>query len=87
MQKILLLDNFDSFTYNLVDAFRQLGCSVKVYRNTADPDTLAREDFGLLAELSLPLHFSPETAAKRKVNADSDFAAAMERLGLGCRLN
>lgn len=48
MQKILLLDNFDSFTYNLVDAFRQLGCSVKVYRNTADPDTLAREDFDLL---------------------------------------
>lgn len=48
MQKILLLDNFDSFTYNLVDAFRQLGCQVKVFRNTADPDTLAREDFDLL---------------------------------------
>ncbi len=27
------------------------------------------------------------SAAKRKVNADSDFAAAMERLGLGCKLN
>lgn len=46
--KILLLDNFDSFTYNLVDFFRQLGCTVKVYRNTADPETLARVDFDLL---------------------------------------
>lgn len=48
MKKILLLDNFDSFTYNLVDAFRQLGCAVTVYRNTADPESLAREDFDLL---------------------------------------
>lgn len=30
---ILLLDNFDSFTYNLVDYFNQLGIAVKVFRN------------------------------------------------------
>jgi anthranilate synthase/phosphoribosyltransferase len=48
MKKILLLDNFDSFTYNLVDFFRQLGCSVKVFRNTVDPERLEREDFDLL---------------------------------------
>lgn len=30
---ILLLDNFDSFTYNLVDYFNQLGIEVKVIRN------------------------------------------------------
>ncbi len=47
-QRILVLDNFDSFTYNLVDFFRQLGCTVKVFRNTADPDVLAREEFDLL---------------------------------------
>ena len=46
--KVLLLDNFDSFTYNLVDFFRQLGCTVKVYRNTADPEVLAQVDFDLL---------------------------------------
>ncbi len=46
--KILVLDNFDSFTYNLVDYFRQLGCLVKVYRNTVHPDVLAQEDFDLL---------------------------------------
>lgn len=33
---ILLLDNFDSFTYNLVDYFNQLGVEVKVFRNN-DP--------------------------------------------------
>ncbi|TGE17167.1 anthranilate synthase component II [Hymenobacter elongatus] len=30
---LLLLDNFDSFTYNLLDYFRQLGVSVQVVRN------------------------------------------------------
>lgn len=31
--KILLIDNFDSFTYNLVDEFEKRGCKVSVYRN------------------------------------------------------
>src|SRR3989344_3242719 len=31
--KIFLLDNFDSFTYNLVDEFEKRGCKVEVYRN------------------------------------------------------
>ena len=30
---IVLLDNFDSFTYNLVDYFKQLGLEIKVMRN------------------------------------------------------
>ncbi|MGV3540528.1 MAG: anthranilate synthase component II [Rufibacter sp.] len=30
---LLLLDNFDSFTYNLYDYFRQLGAEVEVRRN------------------------------------------------------
>ena len=30
---VFLLDNFDSFTYNLVDQFRSLGLNVRVYRN------------------------------------------------------
>ena len=33
MANILLLDNIDSFTYNLVDQLRSLGHSVSVYRN------------------------------------------------------
>lgn len=31
--QIVLLDNFDSFTYNLVDQFRALGYPVTIYRN------------------------------------------------------
>ena len=31
---IFLLDNFDSFTYNLVDQFRALGHPVQIYRNS-----------------------------------------------------
>ena len=33
MANILFVDNFDSFTYNLVDQFRQLGHSVTIFRN------------------------------------------------------
>lgn len=33
MRDILFIDNFDSFTYNLVDEFRKRECNVEVYRN------------------------------------------------------
>lgn len=39
--KIYLLDNFDSFTYNLVDQFRSLGFEVVVYRHNINADYLA----------------------------------------------
>jgi anthranilate synthase/aminodeoxychorismate synthase-like glutamine amidotransferase len=32
---ILLIDNYDSFTFNLLQAFRELGAQVDVYRNDA----------------------------------------------------
>ena len=38
--RLLLLDNFDSFTYNLLDYLRQLGCEVIVRRNDAPLDEL-----------------------------------------------
>lgn len=34
MANIIFIDNFDSFTYNLVDQFRALGHHVQIYRNT-----------------------------------------------------
>ncbi|ABV36296.1 glutamine amidotransferase of anthranilate synthase [Shewanella sediminis HAW-EB3] len=39
--KLYLLDNFDSFTYNLVDQFRSLGFEVVIYRNDVDADFIA----------------------------------------------
>ncbi|MGB0521607.1 MAG: anthranilate phosphoribosyltransferase [Flammeovirgaceae bacterium] len=47
-KKILMIDNFDSFTYNIVDYFKVLGCEVKVFRNTVSPKQLEYEEFDLL---------------------------------------
>ncbi len=33
MANLIFIDNFDSFTYNLVDQFRSLGHQVTIYRN------------------------------------------------------
>jgi len=43
MANILFLDNFDSFTYNLVDQFRVLGHNVKIYRNDTNLEQVAQE--------------------------------------------
>ncbi len=41
--KLYLLDNFDSFTYNLVDQFRTLDFEVVVYRNDLQADFIANK--------------------------------------------
>jgi anthranilate synthase component II len=39
---IVMIDNYDSFTYNLVQYLRQMDCTVAVYRNDrVDVDTIA----------------------------------------------
>lgn len=40
MADILLLDNIDSFTYNLVDQLRSFGHNVVIYRNSVPADAL-----------------------------------------------
>ncbi|MDL2003002.1 aminodeoxychorismate/anthranilate synthase component II [Vibrio parahaemolyticus] len=40
MANIVFIDNFDSFTYNLVDQFRSLGHLVKIYRNHIPAETI-----------------------------------------------
>ncbi|MBO0359920.1 aminodeoxychorismate/anthranilate synthase component II [Hymenobacter sp. BT186] len=46
--RLLLLDNFDSFTYNLLDYFRQLGCEVEVVRNDVPVALLETLEFDAL---------------------------------------
>ena len=41
MATIIFIDNFDSFTYNLVDEFRVLNHEVLVYRNDTDIDFIS----------------------------------------------
>ncbi|MHC4645606.1 MAG: anthranilate synthase component II [Planctomycetota bacterium] len=41
-RKVLFIDNFDSFTYNLVDDFCKRDCEAKVYRADTDLEELKR---------------------------------------------
>ena len=50
MKKILVIDNYDSFTYNLVHYLEDLNCEVTVYRNDEfDIDEIAHFDKILLS--------------------------------------
>lgn len=40
--RVLFIDNFDSFTYNLVDEFMKRECLVEVYRNNVPMDKMKK---------------------------------------------
>ena len=58
--KLYLLDNFDSFTYNLVDQFRSLGFEVLVYRNNVSAQLLAERMLAEPGQAALPARVPPE---------------------------
>jgi anthranilate synthase/aminodeoxychorismate synthase-like glutamine amidotransferase len=64
--RLLLIDNYDSFTYNLVQAFLVLGADVRVYRN--DAITLAEADE--LAPTHLCISPGPGTPQQAGVSID-----------------
>ena len=43
LPKIIMLDNLDSFTYNLVDEFKCLGYEPLIYRNTLSADYIIEQ--------------------------------------------
>ncbi|PJJ48707.1 anthranilate synthase component II [Hymenobacter chitinivorans] len=45
MMRLLLLDNFDSFTFNLLDYFQQLGATVQVVRNDVSLAEIRQYEF------------------------------------------
>ena len=64
--KVLFVDNFDSFTYNLVDEFGKRNCITRVYRADTSLDELieAAGEFGpdLLVLSPGPCRASPSRA-------------------------
>ena len=69
---LLLIDNYDSFTYNLVQAFLVLGSDVKVYRN---------DEITIDAALELsPTHLciSPGPGRPESAGVSLDMIAAFE---------
>ena len=62
--KVLFIDNFDSFTYNLVDEFCKRKCDAKVYRSDTPLDELKKiaEQFAPDLLLISPGPGTPDTA-------------------------
>ncbi|MFA5422283.1 MAG: aminodeoxychorismate/anthranilate synthase component II [Phycisphaerae bacterium] len=62
--KVLFIDNFDSFTYNLVDDFCKRNCDAKVYRADTPLEDLktVAEQFGPDLLLISPGPGTPDTA-------------------------
>jgi anthranilate synthase/aminodeoxychorismate synthase-like glutamine amidotransferase len=78
--RLLLVDNYDSFTYNLVQAFLVLGADVRVHRN----DEISVEDARTLAPTHLCISPGPGTPAEAGVSKDliREFAGRIPVLGV-----
>jgi anthranilate synthase/aminodeoxychorismate synthase-like glutamine amidotransferase len=78
--RLLLIDNYDSFTYNLVQGFLVLGAEVLVYRN----DALGVDDAAALAPTHLCISPGPGTPRQAGVSIDMirAFAGRIPVLGV-----
>ena len=77
---LLMIDNYDSFTYNLVQYFGELGEDVQVYRN----DKITIEDIEALRPQRLVISPGPCTPKEAgvSVNAIRHFAGRLPLLGV-----
>ncbi|NMG14551.1 anthranilate synthase component II [Aromatoleum bremense] len=77
---LLMIDNYDSFTYNLVQYFGELGADVKVYRN----DEITLEQLALMKPSQLVISPGPCTPAEAGISvaAIREFAGKLPILGV-----
>ena len=77
---LLMIDNYDSFTYNLVQYFRELGADVQVFRN----DEISLEDIERLAPSHLVISPGPCTPNEAGISlaAIAAFAGKIPILGI-----
>ena len=77
---LLMIDNYDSFTYNLVQYFGELGVDVRVYRN----DAITLDQIQTLAPDHICLSPGPCTPTEAGVTLDvlSRFAGKIPILGV-----
>lgn len=64
--KILMIDNYDSFTYNLVQYLGELGVNVLVYRN----DTIKINDIKSLGINGIVISPGPSTPSEAGISVD-----------------
>jgi anthranilate synthase component 2 len=69
---LLMIDNYDSFTYNLVQYFGELGAEVQVYRN----DAITLDAIAELAPSHLVISPGPGTPAEAGISRE-----AIQRFG------
>ena len=77
---LLMIDNYDSFTYNLVQYFGELGAKVKVYRN----DEITLEQIALMKPEQLVISPGPCTPAEAGISVPAirEFAGKLPILGV-----
>lgn len=77
---ILMIDNYDSFTYNLVQYFGELGADVKVIRN----DEITVEEIAVLAPEKIIISPGPCTPNEAGVSIETlkTFAGKIPMLGV-----
>lgn len=77
---LLMIDNYDSFTYNLVQYLGELGAEVRVYRN----DAITLEEIAALRPEQIVISPGPRTPAEAGVSVDviRRFAGQIPILGV-----
>ncbi len=80
MHMLLMIDNYDSFTYNLVQYFGELGEEVRVYRN----DAISVDDIAAMAPRRIVISPGPCTPNEAGVSIETirRFAGTLPLLGV-----